>query len=62
MSKKICYNCKHSGTHFKLSDGTHMHCEHPSYEKEGKAGNLSPWETLRKWWDKCNNFKIKRSL
>jgi hypothetical protein len=57
---KKCYNCKFRGDYFKIAKLNHLHCEHPQYTKERfVSGELSPWDTLREWWDTCEDFKQK---
>jgi hypothetical protein len=58
--KAKCYNCKFGGNQFKIAGKTHLHCEHPSYTKEDfENGKLSPWDTLREFWNTCDNHKLK---
>jgi hypothetical protein len=36
-----------------------MHCENPEYNKELKiGGELSPWETLREFWQTCERHEF----
>jgi hypothetical protein len=63
MSKpKKCYYCKFRSDTFKIAKLTHLHCEHPAkYSKEAyERGDFeSPWDTLREWWDTCEDYEIK---
>ena len=54
MTNKKCYHCKHAGQPFKVGSLTHVHCHHKKNEPVSTA-----WETLREWWDTCNDFKTK---
>ena len=62
--KQKCYNCKHAGEQFKVGNRTCLHCEHPKWEKKYKEnpGEFSAWDTLREWWDTCDDFEPKSSL
>ena len=54
MKKNNCYNCQFSGHTFKLDGLTHLHCEHPKYEK---IEEVCAWDTLQEFWDTCEDFK-----
>lgn len=57
---KICCNCVHGGTQFKLGGLTHLHCERIKYtEKELMSGKISPYNSLKEWYDKCEHFEPK---
>lgn len=57
---KKCYNCKHRGNQFKIMDKTHLHCEHPRYtQKDFESGKISAWDTLREFWQTCNDHELK---
>lgn len=51
--KKRCYHCEHSGSMFKISSGTHCHCEHPDEKISGNPG----WDSLRFAFDTCPEFE-----
>lgn len=58
--RKKCYNCIYAGQSFKLGTVTHHHCQ-----REGVIENkedVSPWDTLRRVFDTCqqHQFKITR--
>lgn len=58
--KPQCYNCKFSGDAFKVAGITHHHCHGPEYEAKDNAGEyISPWDTLREWWDTCEDHQLK---
>lgn len=58
--RKQCYNCRFVGQSFKIGDLTHHHCEHPKYTKEQfESGEVSPWDTLVKFSDTCDDHKFK---
>lgn len=59
--KKMCCNCLHGGTQFKLSKVTHLHCNNPKEYNQEKydKGEFCAWDTLRKFSDKCNDFEEK---
>ena len=58
--KAKCYNCKHSGTTFKISKVTHQHCEHPKYTREMfESVELSPWDTLCTFSDTCDDHEFR---
>jgi hypothetical protein len=59
--KSRCYNCKFSGQQFKLTNLTHLHCEHPDkYTLEKfKLEEFSLWDTLRVFNDTCENHQFK---
>jgi len=61
-SKQKCYNCKHAGRQFKIAGKTHLHCEHPKWDKKFKEHpeSFSGWDTLREWWDRCDDFEAKK--
>lgn len=61
MSKfRKCYNCKFAGKSFKIAGKTHMHCEHPKQDEEFKSNpNFSAWDTLRVFWNTCQDHKLK---
>jgi hypothetical protein len=61
MKSKICCNCLHSGTPFKLGGLTHQHCEHLKYKEIFIKGELNPWDTVMKFSDKCDDFNFKQS-
>lgn len=50
---RICGKCKHGGSHFKLRDGTHLHCDIVASKQEAE-GRIDPWDSLRRWFDKCD--------
>lgn len=54
-----CYNCIHRGSQFKIAGKTHMHCEHPKHEESLKNYELSPWDTLREFWETCEDHEFK---
>lgn len=59
MRQRKCFNCKFKGPSFRLGKITHMHCENPEYNKELKiGGELSPWETLREFWQTCERHEF----
>ena len=58
-NKRKCYNCKYAGTAFKLGGLTHQHCEHPKYKEQFDKGTLSPYDTLNKFSDTCENHEFK---
>ncbi|MFI1771015.1 hypothetical protein [Thalassobellus citreus] len=62
-NKQKCYNCKFAGKPFKIANTTHLHCEHPKWEKEYKENpdSFSGWETLNEFWNTCSDFKQKES-
>lgn len=61
VKNKKCYNCKFATKGFKVVGKTHHHCLEPTQypEAEIEAGNISPWDTLREWWDTCEHHKLK---
>lgn len=62
LKRPRCYNCKFAGDQFRIAGMTNLHCERPGYREElEKAGELSPWETLREFWQTCENHQIKES-
>lgn len=60
-TKAKCYNCKHAGHQFKISNLTHLHCEHPKYNERGESGELSPWETLCVFSETCSDHVFKET-
>lgn len=57
---KKCYNCDHSGNQFKIGNKTHLHCQHPRYtEEDFLNGKFSAWDTLREFWQTCEDFEPK---
>ena len=55
-----CYNCKFATEGFKVGNLTHHHCCGPEYEAKDKAGEfVSPWDTLREWYDTCDDHQFK---
>lgn len=61
---KKCYNCKHAGNSFKIAGKTHMHCcDEKQYNQEGfDKGDFTPWDTLREFWNTCENHEHKTNL
>lgn len=59
--KPKCYNCKFAGNKFKIDGKTHLHCQNIELypEEQMKLGNISPWDTLREFSDKCNKHEFK---
>ncbi len=57
--KKICVNCQYSGDQFKIAGKTHLHCQSPNMEKEAEKDDFSPWESLREFYNTCDDFKQK---
>lgn len=53
-----CGNCRYGGTHFKLGQTTHLHCEHPDEKIAGEVG----WGTLREWYSTCSEWKAKQTV
>lgn len=64
VKKAKCYNCIHSSQQFKVGNLTHLHCFNNEIypEEELINGNISPWDTLRVFSDKCekHDFKTKK--
>lgn len=50
-----CYNCRFASRGFKVLGKTHHHCFEPTQypPKDMSEYKISPWDTLREWWDKC---------
>jgi hypothetical protein len=59
--KPKCYNCKHASHPFKIAGKTHHQCNHPKHEDGFKNGNLSPWDTLREFYNTCDTHELKQS-
>jgi len=59
--RKICNNCKFAGDKFRIEGLTHVHCENKKEypDKDLKSGKISPWETLREFWNTCNKHELK---
>ena len=57
--KPRCHNCKFAGENFKINKLTHMHCEHPKHRETFDKGELSPWDTLREWYNTCQSHEPK---
>ena len=56
MSKELkrqCYSCSFRGDIFRVMNFPHCHCEHPSITKD-----ISPWDSLRKIFDVCDDFAL----
>lgn len=51
-----CGKCVHAGEHFRLTGGTHMHCNHPVESVRDTPPYGTGWGTLRKWTDSCSDF------
>jgi len=62
MAKKKqtkCYNCKHASNAFKIAGKTHHQCCHPKHESGFLSGELSAWDTLQEWYNRCKDHEIK---
>jgi hypothetical protein len=60
--RKRCHNCIFAGEMFRIIGKGHLHCTHPNmdkpeswYDKESR----SPWDSLREFWDTCDEHKFK---
>lgn len=61
MKTRKCYNCKFAGDAFKAGGGvTHHVCLHPKHNKGLKDGSLSPWDTVREFYNTCESHKPKK--
>lgn len=61
--KPCCYNCESGGPQFKIGNMTNLHCEHPKYTQEDfDNGKLSAWDTLRLFYNTCNDHKFKSNV
>ena len=58
---KCCYNCRFAGYKFKIEGLTHLHCQNTELypEKDCEEGKVSPWETLREFYSKCDLHEFK---
>ena len=58
---KKCFNCKFAGKQFRIDKLTHLHCinEEPYPDAKWKNGELSAWDTLKKFGDTCEKHEEK---
>lgn len=63
-SKQKCYHCKFSGESFKVNGRVHFHCGNQELYPDADciSGKVSPWDTLKEWWDTCGKFEPKESI
>lgn len=54
-----CYNCKHASDPFKIAGKTHVRCCHKKNEKGLLSGELSPWDILQEFSNKCEDHEFK---
>ena len=61
MKNKMCYNCKHATSQFKVIGKSHVHCQNENiYPSKGFIdGNLTAWDSLRAWHNSCEKHKLK---
>ncbi len=56
-----CYNCKFASTPFKIGGTTHHQCNNPKHDKGFEDGSISPWDTLREFYNTCEDHKLKNA-
>lgn len=59
VKKAKCYNCRFASEGFKVVGKTHHHCFEPTQHptKDLQDYKISPWDTLREWWDTCQHYE-----
>ena len=57
--QKKCGPCRNAGAHFRLHDGTHMHCGHPNEDVRDIPPKGTGWGTLRRWFNSCESWEAK---
>jgi len=62
MIKQTCANCKHSGKQFRIEGKTHIHCQNEKLYPPEKANERPALETLRQWFNKCENHEFKPEI
>lgn len=60
--KAKCYNCKHASSAFKIAGKTHHQCNHPKHDKGFENGTLSPWDTLKEFYNSCNTHEFRYAI
>jgi hypothetical protein len=59
---KKCYNCKFASEPFKVAGKTYIHCQHEKYRAGMESGELSGWDTLMEFWEKCPDHAFKNTV
>ena len=59
--KAKCYNCIFRSDTFKIAGKTYLHCFNEDlYPKEKfESGELTAWDSLKEFWDKCDKHNFK---
>lgn len=57
-NNKKCFNCKFASEPFKINGNTHFHCYHTKHDEGLKSGDLSAWDTLRMFYDTCDDHQL----
>lgn len=57
--RKRCYNCKYASEPFKVIGKTHHHCLLPELDEGVRKGTLTAWDTLRVFYDDCDQYEVK---
>ena len=56
--REQCYNCKFSGTHFRIVGMTEMFCNHPDNHVLVEQG-AHPFDFVRNWNNTCDKWHKK---
>jgi len=53
---KVCGNCKHRSSHFKIADTTHLCCQNPEKDFD------HPFDSVREWYNRYDCFEPKEDV